>query len=209
MQATQEAAAAHADWQGNAVRLKHQGKDTNAIALLVNKSEATVRRAIAKAREGGHVFPGDPADVAGDAIDHGDVASNGNGNGHVDADTAHRLATAAGLDVPAGDDPDPDYEVIDAEVFEDDEVRDTLFDTAWMHIVGGEQPSESKIRIVGGAISPVNLPDGGVKSGGRYRIEVDVLATGYGADGTVDKASGEIASVAETRKLKITGARFL
>lgn len=99
------------DWQAEAIDLKKQGLDTDAIAAAVGKSAPTVRKAIAKAREAGEVFPGDEVHAA----------TNGNGHHAISPEDAERLAQAAESgeipgqttvdeqlgDVPPEDDPEP------------------------------------------------------------------------------------------------------
>jgi hypothetical protein len=82
-------------------------------------------------------------------------------------------------------------------------------DGAWEEIVGGNTPTERKIRIVGGAFQPENIPAGGVKKGRIYHVVVELRATGYAADDTLDTETQEPASTKETRKLRAIGGRFL
>ena len=81
--------------------------------------------------------------------------------------------------------------------------------TAWDALVGGNMPTEIKVRVVGGAISPANDPESPLVKGSRHRVVIDVVSTGFGVDDTLDSETGEVASTRSTRKLKITGARFL
>lgn len=81
--------------------------------------------------------------------------------------------------------------------------------TAWDTLIGGNMPTESKVRVVGGAVSPANEPEKPLVKGSRHRIVIDVVSTGYGVDDTLDSETGEVASTRSTRKLKITGARYL
>lgn len=78
----------------------------------------------------------------------------------------------------------------------------------WEELIGGEQPSESKVKIAGGAIKPANAPEV-IRKGSRHRVLVDLVATGYAATDKLDHATGEISSTSETRTLKIIGAQFL
>ncbi len=172
------------DWQAEVLSLQAQGMSSTEIATAVGKHPSSVRKVIARSTE----------------------PEPSNGTGRVDSETAARLRDAAGL---GDDDVTDDESIPDWLAGDESEAQGSLLSDAWETIVGGEKPTESKIRIVGGAIHPTNAPDGGVKKGGRYRVEVDVVATGYGSDDTLDAESGEVASTSETRKLKITGARFL
>jgi hypothetical protein len=78
----------------------------------------------------------------------------------------------------------------------------------WETLIGGNRPTESKVKIVGGAISPTNAPETLLK-GSRHRVLVEVVAVGYNARDRLDKETGEVASTGETRLLQIDGARFL
>lgn len=161
-------------WTAEAVDLKKQGLDTDAIAEAVGKSAPTVRKAIAKAREAGEVFPGDDTIVSN---------GNGNGNGHgtVDAETAARLRAAAGSSdgtIPgqttvdeqlAGRDPLDDFRDEAGEAVGDmppqtpPEPMETVLPeieitgTAQLGLfdAGGRSPDSASVRLAGGKISTV------------------------------------------------------
>jgi hypothetical protein len=82
-------------------------------------------------------------------------------------------------------------------------------DGSWEEIVGGNTPTERKVRIVGGAFQPDNAPAGGIKKGRIYHVVVELRASGYAADDTLDPETKEPASTTETKKLRVIGGHFL
>lgn len=82
-------------------------------------------------------------------------------------------------------------------------------DGAWEEIVGGNTPTERKVRITGGAFQPDNIPAGGIQKGRIYHVVVELRATGYSADDTLDAKTREPASTTETKKLRVLGGHFL
>lgn len=83
------------------------------------------------------------------------------------------------------------------------------FEGAWKTVIGGERPSESKIKVVGGALQPVGMTADKIKKGGTYQVLVTLQQTGYATDDKLDSATHEVSSTTEVKKLKIIGARFL
>jgi hypothetical protein len=81
-------------------------------------------------------------------------------------------------------------------------------DGGWEEIIGGNSPSESKINLSGPSFQPVN-PPAHIRKGAKFRILVEVTATGYAVDDTLDSETHEVSSTKEKRKLRVTGGRFL
>lgn len=78
----------------------------------------------------------------------------------------------------------------------------------WEELIGGNSPSESKINLSGPSFQPVNPPEN-IRKGAKFRILVEVTATGYAVDDTLDSETHEVSSTKEKRKLRVTGGRFL
>lgn len=78
----------------------------------------------------------------------------------------------------------------------------------WEDLIGGNEASESKIKLAAASIMPTNAPEH-IRKGATFRLLVEVKATGYSVDDTLDPETHEVASTKEARKLRVTGARFL
>jgi hypothetical protein len=187
---------AETTWEEEVLSLKAQGLSSTEIASAVDKHPATVRKVIAR---------------AGDTT--GTAPSNGNGNGHVDAETAERLRDAAGLGEPiegqtdlsdfiaeAGEavGPMPPREMDAGETVHVEEIR-VDGSTQLALDCGGRLADESKLTLSGSA-----SVRGFFKKGDRITGTFEAVVDGVGSKDKYDKQTGVIKDTAQSHSARIT-----
>lgn len=129
-----------------------------------------------------------------------------------DPATVKRMQDAAGITddrAEARGEPDPEPEPNDGALFEPE--PDEYDVEVWQAIIGGEQPTDRKIKIVASKAAITGDPAGGIKKGGVYEIRATVRAQGYRSDDKYKVVEGaeELIETVEQRELHVIDAMFV
>lgn len=77
-------------------------------------------------------------------------------------------------------------------------------DGTFQLLVGGKQPTTTKVRLYGGAVE-VEPPEGGFKKGQSYVLRVEVVCHKAGFTDEIDDATGQVIGCSDERGLSIRG----